>query len=120
MDYVILSNFSYNSLKILHDLDEKIQLGWISKLSEYRLKKTISCEKFLDAGIQNIHPLHHSVSKPFLRDARQCGLKIFPWTINSKEIAIKMKNDYKVDGIISNFPDLMEKPMNFNPATAQL
>ncbi|MHA1130484.1 MAG: glycerophosphodiester phosphodiesterase [Candidatus Helarchaeota archaeon] len=117
---VILSSLSFGTLETLHQIDKNLQLSWISNLSEYRLKTTVSYEKFLNTGIKYIQPLHFSVSLPFIKKVNQFNLKIFPWPIDSKRLAIKFKDDFSVDGIITKFPDIMNKNDNFDRSAAHL
>ncbi len=114
LEHVILSSYSFSILGNLRELHEKLHLSWISRQSEYRLRTAVDYDKILSLGIEYIQPLHFSVSKPFMEKAKRNGLKIFPWPIDSKLLALKFKDQFQVMGIISKFPDIMQKSNDFN------
>jgi glycerophosphoryl diester phosphodiesterase len=53
-----------------------------------------------------IFPFYECLDGPFVRDAHQRGIKVIAWTINRPE-DIKEIAEMGVDGIISNYPDLI-------------
>jgi glycerophosphoryl diester phosphodiesterase len=52
-----------------------------------------------------ISPYYKLVDQKFMEDARKLGVKIVPWTVNSKE-EIQALEALNVDGIISDYPTL--------------
>ena len=52
-----------------------------------------------------ISPNYKIATKQFVDDAHKLGIKIIPWTVNSKE-EIEVLKALKVDGIISDYPNL--------------
>lgn len=52
-----------------------------------------------------ISPYYKLVTKQYVKDAHQLGIKIIPWTVNSFE-EIQALEKLKVDGIISDYPNL--------------
>ena len=52
-----------------------------------------------------ISPNYKIVTKQFVDDAHKLGIKIIPWTVNTKE-EIEALKVLKVDGIISDYPNL--------------
>lgn len=53
---------------------------------------------------QAINPDFQLLSKDNVSAMKQAGFQVFPWTVNEIE-DIKRIQSYKVDGIISDFPD---------------
>lgn len=52
-----------------------------------------------------ISPYYKLVDEKFVADARKQGIKVVPWTVNTKE-EIQALEKLKVDGIISDYPKL--------------
>ena len=52
-----------------------------------------------------ISPAYKIVTKQFIEQANQLGIKIIPWTVNTKE-EIEALKALKVDGIITDYPNL--------------
>lgn len=52
-----------------------------------------------------ISPNYKIVTKKFVDEAHKLGIKIIPWTVNTKE-EIEALKALKVDGIISDYPNL--------------
>ena len=73
-------------------------LGWITNW--FFRKKLISslCEK----NFFSVNPLFPVVNKKFVKHAHENGLKVFPWTVNSKK-RMKKLNEMGVDGLLTNY-----------------
>src|SRR5690606_33168847 len=52
-----------------------------------------------------ISPYYKLVNAEFVDDAKKLGMKVVPWTVNTKE-EIQALEALKVDGIISDYPNL--------------
>ena len=52
-----------------------------------------------------ISPNYKIVTSTFVNDAHKMGIKIIPWTVNTKDEINALQN-LKVDGIISDYPNL--------------
>jgi glycerophosphoryl diester phosphodiesterase len=46
-----------------------------------------------------------------LKEAHQLGLKVIPWTVNQASLMGQLI-DWKVDGIITDYPDILRKVMS--------
>lgn len=55
-------------------------------------------------------PNYRDVTEPLVREAQSLGLKIVPWTVND-EAELNKLLDWKVDGIISDYPDRLRALM---------
>ncbi len=108
MNRVILTSFTFDSLIKLNELDPNLQLAIHTFRTWNYLKTRFSLKKIVKMGIEVILPFHHIFTKTFVRKAHELGFKVYPWTVNKKQVAIKLKNEYDVDGVITNFPDLLD------------
>ena len=55
-------------------------------------------------------PNFRDVTEPLVREAQSIGLKVVPWTANEEADLIKLL-DWKVDGIITDYPDRLRALM---------
>jgi glycerophosphoryl diester phosphodiesterase len=56
-------------------------------------------------------PAYGELTQDALREAQALGLKVVPWTVN-READMKRLIEWGVDGIISDFPDVLKKVAN--------
>lgn len=99
-DFVV-SSFQKNELFKMFAADQQIPLGVLSKAS---MTEAIALGKQLHAA--NIHPATGILTQKNIRKAHEEGFQIFVWTVNDPKVIERMKN-WGVDGIISDFPDLL-------------
>lgn len=97
----ILSSFQNSELYEVFKIDKKIPIGILSKAS---VSEAIELGKKLNAAA--IHPSIGITSRDNVKQAHQAGFKVNVWTANDLETIARMK-DFGVDGIISDFPDLL-------------
>jgi glycerophosphoryl diester phosphodiesterase len=64
--------------------------------------------KAKEAKASYISPYYPYVTKDFVNLAHDNGLKVLPWTVNTKEDMLRL-NDCGVDGIISDFPNKLRE-----------
>lgn len=62
------------------------------------------------AGAAVWSPFHGDLTEALLAEARSLGLKVVPWTVNDPAI-IERLLDWRVDGIISDYPDRVRAAM---------
>jgi glycerophosphoryl diester phosphodiesterase len=98
-DQFVVSSFDWNALKQVHLLNTNIPIG---VLTETDVDLALAFAKFIHA--KSIHPYFHLLTDEKTKQLQAEGFKVFPWTVNEIEDIKKIKN-YKVDGIISDFPD---------------
>jgi glycerophosphoryl diester phosphodiesterase len=108
---VLISSFSFKSLKKLHQIAPYLELGFlIPPFIFHRIR--IPSKKLVDKGIRVLLPHYSLITKPMVKKAHDRGLKIIPWTVNTVGMAYKLKKIYRVDGFITDYPDLL----NFAPS----
>lgn len=101
---ITLQSFDNRALESIHRQAPKIKIALLvdenesidQKLSELSFKPTI------------ISPYYMLLDKMSVEIYHRQNFRVIPWTLNS-EADIHRMIDYKVDGIISDFPDLVLK-----------
>jgi len=68
-----------------------------------------SFKKLQTTGIEAINPIAKLLSKTFVEQAHAQNFKVYPWTVDVKAEFLKLRDDYQVDGIITNVPDILSK-----------
>jgi glycerophosphoryl diester phosphodiesterase len=97
----IVSSFQKNELFEVYKTDPDIRIGVLSKAS---VKEALQLGKMLNA--KAIHPSLGIITRENVKQAKTAGFKVNVWTVNEREDILRMK-DFGVDGIISDFPDLL-------------
>ena len=98
-DDFIVSSFQHQELVNVYNLNKQIALGVLTKAN---LEEAIAFAKEVEA--KAIHPNFALLSNTNVKFAKDKGYKVNTWTVNNPE-AIKRMKKYKVDAIISDFPD---------------
>ncbi|MDG1872110.1 MAG: glycerophosphodiester phosphodiesterase family protein [Flavobacterium sp.] len=97
--HFIVSSFKWDTLEKVRSLNPEIS---IAVLTETNIEHALAFAKKIRA--QAINPDFQLLSKDNVSAMQQAGFQVFSWTVNEKE-DIKRIQSYKVDGIISDFPD---------------
>jgi len=97
----ILSSFQNNELYEVFQIDKNIPIGILSKAS---VIEAIELGKKLKALA--IHPSIGITSRDNVKLSHEAGFKVNVWTVNDLKSIERMK-DFGVDGIISDFPELL-------------
>lgn len=95
----LISSFDWPALQKVRDLHSEIPLG---VLTETDLELAIGFAEFIKA--ETIHPYFHLLTAENTKKMQQLGFKVLTWTVNELEDIQKIKS-FKVNGIISDFPD---------------
>ncbi|WP_026708239.1 glycerophosphodiester phosphodiesterase [Flavobacterium frigidarium] len=95
----IVSSFEWDTLEKVRSLNPEISIG---VLTDTNIEDALAFAKKIRA--QAINPDFQLLSKYNVSAMQQAGFQVFPWTVNEIE-DIKKIQSYKVDGIISDFPD---------------
>ena len=95
----IVSSFEWDNLEKVRLLNPSIP---IAILTETSIEDALAFAKKIKA--QAINPDFQLLSTENVSHVQQAGFQVFPWTVNEIE-DIKRIQSYKVDGIISDFPD---------------
>ncbi|WP_166922757.1 glycerophosphodiester phosphodiesterase [Flavobacterium poyangense] len=98
-DHFIVSSFDWNALLEVHHLDSKILIG---VLTETDLDAALTFAQSIKA--KAIHPDYQMLNEENTQEIQEKGFWVLPWTVNEPKDIQKIKS-YKVNGIISDFPD---------------
>ena len=100
-DDFIVSSFQREELLIMSEVNKNIPLGILTQASV-----TQAWEWAQEFSAKAIHPHYSLLTESNVKKAQQAGLKVYTWTINDTEDIARIKS-YNVDGIISDFPELL-------------
>lgn len=102
--YVIIQSFDKRTIQIIH-----------KKYPQVRTSYLINNKKSFEENINDLgynpfiySPEHKLVTAELVKKCHDRGIKILPWTPNTAADIQKMK-DLKVDGIITDYPNLLVK-----------
>ncbi|MHA1232268.1 MAG: glycerophosphodiester phosphodiesterase [Candidatus Helarchaeota archaeon] len=107
IERIMISSFYYNILQKFHQINPKLFLAFLIFLPYNVVSLKFPFRKLKNDGVRAINPYYKFVSKSFVENAHNNGLKIYPWTINKKDQVLYFKNNIKVDGIITDYPDIL-------------
>jgi len=97
-DRVTFSSFNHYSVVELASKAPEIEAAILYEAELYR-----PWEYAAPLGARALHPWLHSVNKDLMAHARQKGMRIRPWTVNTEDEMLRMI-DAGVDAIITNYP----------------
>ncbi len=100
-DDFIVSSFQREELLIMSEINKNIPLGILTQASV-----TQAWEWAEEFSAKAIHPHYSLLTESNVKKAQQAGLKVYTWTINDTEDIARIKT-YNVDGILSDFPELL-------------
>ncbi len=103
VERTVIQSFDMRTLQVAHQKYPSLKT---SLLMENTDKRTLE-EQLKDLGfLPTIYSPHYTLITPALVKAcHDKGMKIIPWTVNTKE-EIKRLKAVRVDGIITDYPDL--------------
>ena len=104
VDRVIVSSFSPSSLRRVHKLNPHIALGFLYARPEQALLSRVL--EWFGIAHQAVHPGLGLVNARYVERAHRWGKRINVWTVNDKQDMRRMR-DLGVDGIITNYPDVL-------------
>jgi len=102
---VIISSFDHTVLKEVHDLAPEIRLGVLLYASLVEPWRYINR---MEMKIHSIHCALEYTDEIFVKESQKRGFKVYVYTVNDKVDASYL-NNAGVDGIITNYPDVMTK-----------
>lgn len=103
----LVSSFDHGTLKRFRTLSPSLRLGYLGHgLSTVLLAPALSGARAV--GAVNFHMALRIAFRTNVALIRRAGFKVFVYTVNGKEDALRMRES-GVDGIFTNYPDIMEK-----------
>ncbi|MHA1752825.1 MAG: glycerophosphodiester phosphodiesterase [Candidatus Helarchaeota archaeon] len=107
IDSILISCFSYKTLKKLRLINPRLRLALLTFLPTNLLPFKSFLKHLKSIKIDAVNPFYKFISKKYVKKLHENDIKIYPWTVNNKETILKLKNQVEVDGIITNFPDIL-------------
>lgn len=108
-DKVIISSSENEILKNFQNLSSSYKLAKIITLKDLIPIKTKGLKNYLEtlniSNLYSIHPHWRFVNQQFVKIAKELGLKIIPWTVNTAKTINKFK-ELELDGVITDYPEL--------------
>ena len=106
-DKALVSSFDHGTLLRFRALSPDLKLAYLGHgLSAVLLLPAVRKAKAV--GAVNFHMALRLAFKPNVALIKKYGFSVFVYTVNEKSDAVRMK-EIGVDGIFSNFPDILEK-----------
>lgn len=101
----VIQSFDKRTIQYLHKTYPQLKTSFLIDAS----KKTTAKEVVQELGFTPfiISPNYKLVTKAFVKDFRSYGMKVIPWTANDAK-QIKALKALKVDGIITDYPNLLK------------
>lgn len=104
-DTVIISSFDHTVLKEVSDLKSGIRLGVLLYASLVEPWRYINR---MEMDIHSIHCALEYTDATFIEESQKRGFKVYVYTVNDRADAEYLM-DAGVDGIITNYPDIIQK-----------
>jgi len=103
----VVSSFDHGTLKRLRELAPELKLAYLGHgLSTMLLLPAL--KKARAVGAVNFHMALRLAFRLNVRKIKKAGFRVCIYTVNTKKDALRMK-EIGVDGIFTNFPDIMDK-----------
>ncbi len=101
--YVVIQSFDKRTLQVLHQKYPQVK-------TSYLVAKGTLADNLKDLGFTpDIYsPVYTMVNADLVKDCHNQNIKIIPWTVNTTE-EINALKQLSVDGIISDYPNLLVK-----------
>ncbi len=109
MDQIIFSSFIHEAL---FEIKKSSSESRCALLYDTAIPDIVEYASSINANA--INPHYELVSTNLVNTAHESKLAVYPWTINDTETALKVISS-RVDGIITDFPDLIAAIISSNP-----
>jgi glycerophosphoryl diester phosphodiesterase len=101
---VLISSFAPSSLRRVRKMNPHIPLGFLYARPEPLFLPRLL--RWLSVPYDALHPSMGLVTRRYMDSARRQGQRVNVWTVNTRQDMRRMR-DLGVDGIITNYPDLL-------------
>jgi glycerophosphoryl diester phosphodiesterase len=102
--YVVIQSFDKRTLQVLNKKYPQIKTAFLVSDDKQTLDTHLADLGFIPFIYS---PQYTAVDAALIKDCQSKGMKIVPWTVNSKAEIVRLKS-LGVDGIISDYPDLFD------------
>lgn len=102
LENTVISSFNHKCIERVQNLNPRIKLGL---LYEAYLINPVEFLKISKLNMYSLHPNYNYIDKEFMEKVHKSDLKVYSWTVNDIESAERLR-ELRLDGIITNFPQL--------------
>lgn len=99
----LFSSVNFYILEYLRELDSDLRLGLIFRRPLTDFDPEFVCRAF---DVWSLHPFHEQVDDELLENMHGMGVKVFPYTVNSRTRMRELVN-MGVDGLFTDYPERM-------------
>ncbi len=103
LESAIFSSVNFYLLEYLRELDSDLRLGLIFRRPLTDYNPEFVCRAF---NVWSLHPFHEQVDTKMLASMHEMGVKVFPYTINSRT-RMRELLELGVDGMFTDVPEVM-------------
>lgn len=101
--YVVIQSFDIRTLAILHKEYPHIKLSYLVKNDKKTYEENMAILGFKPFILS---PYFTAVDAELMKKAHKDGIKVIPWTANTKEEIARLKS-LGVDGVITDYTNLL-------------
>ena len=105
-DKFLISSFDWDELKIFRKVNQKVPVAVITEDDPLD-----AIPVALELNAVAINPDYKTLNSFNIKKIKEKEFKIYTWTVNEID-DINMMIDFQVDGIITDYPDRIPKPIN--------
>jgi len=102
----VIQSFDKRTIQYIHKAYPQIKTSYLIDAKNTQSAEEIVQELGFTPFI--ISPNYNLVTQEFVKDFHKHQMKVIPWTVNDA-LQIKQLKQFKVDGIISDYPNLFQK-----------
>jgi len=108
LNHVVFSSFSLEVLMNIKEIEPRAQLQFVSIFPHIVFPERDQLKKLAELGIHALNPLYSLITEDLIKQARDVGLELYPWTINDMDTILKMI-ELGIDGIMTDYPDILNQ-----------
>ena len=110
LENVVFSCFSLNTLKKIKELNPKARVAYLIIVEgSFMARLNFWMNKIIEVKVESVNPFHNFVSSKLVEEAHKKGILIYPWTINDAAKITNLIKDKEIDGVFTDFPDILTK-----------
>lgn len=102
---VIVSSFDHQCLYRLKKRNSDVKIGLLYKEN---VVDHVNFANMFGLPVESLHPDYKAIGRNDIQKAVRRGIKVFPWTVNTKN-GMKKMIEAGVSGIITNYPNRLKE-----------
>lgn len=105
MDATIISSFNHLCLKRIREISPKVKIAVLYEAHMFNPYQYLEANNF---DSYSLHPCHYYTTSELVQELHGKNIKVYTWTVNETSKA-ELLRAMGVDGIITNYPDMLSK-----------